>query len=220
MRLRIWLSVCLILFLMLGLSNLNHGFATVTGTFHFRGYFDGSDYIYIRNAGGEVWYEHIKYDYPGLHSPYNSSSPAPTTIDGVDWHPSWNYTSQLSDTYVTNSPQNYPSGEWVAINITKITSQSDPEQSRGPVTIEDFPSNSNNYTAKILVNDDTGSIVFFGAAWYEFELSWEASSLVPEYPYGIIGVLFAPVPITIVILSKYKHRHIRATTTAYFSKVY
>jgi hypothetical protein len=207
MRLTATMVTCLIVCLVLVFSSLNAVHATVTGTFHFRAWFDGSDYVYIQNAGGLVWYEHIKYDYPGEHPqegvPYNATYPAPTTIDGVDWIPVWNKTIGMSDTYVSGSSQNYPSGEWIAFNITKIVNESDTTQSRGPVTIEDYPSSSNNYTAKVLVNDDTGSIIYLGAAWYEFELSWEAPQLVPEYPIGIIAGLFALLPLTLVIfLSK------------------
>jgi hypothetical protein len=111
----------------------------------------------------------------------------------------------MSDTYVSGSPQNYPSGEWTAFNITKITNESDSTQSRGPVTIEDFPSSSNDYTAKVLVNDDTGSIVYLGATWYEFELAWEAPQLVPEYPFGIVTALFALLPVALAILAKRRH---------------
>jgi hypothetical protein len=207
MIMRAKIVTCLILCLFLFLASLNSVHATVTGTFHFRGYFDGSDYVYIQDAGGKVWYEHIAYDYPGEHSPYSSSSPAATTIDGVDWYPTWNKTTKMSGTYVSSSPQNYPSGEWAALNITKITNASDSTQSRGPITIEDFPSSSNNYTAKVLVNDDTGSIVYSGAAWYEFELSWNAPQLVPEYPFGIVEGLFTLLPVALAIfLSKRRRR--------------
>jgi hypothetical protein len=199
-RLNATVMVCLALFLVSCLSSLGRVNATIAGTFHFRGYFDGSDYLYIQDAGGKVWYEHIEYDYPGEHTPYNSSFPAPTTLDGVDWYPVWDRDTRMSDTYVTSSPQNYPSGNWTALSITKITNASDSDQSRGPVTIEDYPSSSNDYTAKVLVNDDTGNIVYFGAAWYEFELSWEAPNLVPEYPFGIISVFFVLLPVTIGVL--------------------
>jgi len=197
---------CLALCLAASLASLNVVNATVTGTFRLRAFFDGADYVHIQNAGGIVWYEHIRYDYPGEHSPYSSSSPAPTTIDGVDWYPLWNYTAAMSDTYVTSSPQNYPSGEWTALSITKIINESDTDQSRGPVTVEEYPSSSNNFTAKILVNDDTGNIVYFGAAWYEFELSWEAPALIPEYPFVILVGLFALLPLTLVILSRSRRR--------------
>ncbi len=200
MKMRATIVTCLILCLVLGSASLNAVHATVAGTFHFRAWIDGSDYLYIQNAGGKIWYEHIKYDYPGEHHqtgvPYNATYPAPTTIDGVNWYPVWNRTTKMSDTYVSTSPQNYPSGEWTALSVTKITNVSDSTQSRGPVTIEDFPSSSNDYTAKVLVNDDTGSIVYFGAAWYEFELSWEAPNLVPEYPFVIIVGLFAFLLVT------------------------
>ena len=206
MRMRATIVTCLVLCLGLGLASLNAVHATVAGTFRFRAWIDGSEYLYIQNAGGLVWYEHIKYDYPGEHSPYNATSPAPTILDGVNWYPVWNKTTGMSDTYVSTSPDHYPSGEWTAFNITKITNQTDLTQSRGNVTIEAFPSSNNDYTAKVLVNDDTGNIVFFGAAWYEFELSWEAPQLVPEYPFGIVAGLFAFLPMTLAIfLSKRRH---------------
>jgi hypothetical protein len=199
MRTKAMVIACLVMCLFSGFGSMNRANAMVAGTFHFRAYFDGSDYVYIQDAGGEVWYEHIKYDYPGEHSPYSSASPAATTIDGVDWYPTWDRVTKLSDTYVSSLPRNYPSGEWTALSITKITNASDSTQSRGPVTIEEFPSSSNSYTAKVLVNDDTGGIVYGGAAWYEFELSWEAPNLIPEYPFGIIAGLFALLPVTLAI---------------------
>lgn len=204
-RLKATVMVCLALFMVSCSGSLSRVNATVTGTFRFKGYFDGSDYVYIQDAGGEVWYEHIEFDYPGEHSPYNSSFPSPTTLDGVDWYPVWDRDTQMSDAYVTSSPQNYPSGNWTVLSIIKITNASDSDQSRGPVTIEDYPSSSNDYTAKVLVNDDTGNIVFFGAAWYEFELSWEAPNLVPEYPFGIIAGFLVLLPVTIGVLI-YRHR--------------
>lgn len=175
----------LVLCLVLNIAELNTAFAVVNGTFRFRAFIDGADYVYIQDAGRKVWYEHIKYDYPGLHSPYNASYPAPTIVNNVNWYPVWNTSvsqPQLpySFPYESSSPQNYPSGQWTALALTKITNASDTTQSRGPVTLEEYPSSSNSYTAKILVNDDTGSIVYGGAAWYEFELTWEAPALVPE----------------------------------------
>ena len=206
MRLNVVIVTCLALSLISGLGSLVRVNATVTGTLHFRAYIDGSDYVYIQDAGGKVWYEHIKYDYPGEHSPYSPSFPAATTIDGVDWNPVWDRGTQMSDIYVSSSPGNYPSGEWTALSITKVTNASDPEQSRGPVTIEDSPSSSNGYTAKVLVNDDTGNIIYFGAAWYEFELSWEAPNLVPDYASGIIVELFALLPVTLAIFFSRRRR--------------
>lgn len=181
------LVTCLILCLVLGLS-VNPVSAMVTGTFHFQAYIDGSDYVYIQNAGGKVWYEHIQYTYPGEHAPYSIAAPAATTIDGVNWYPVWNRTTKMSNIYTSSSPQNYPSGEWTALSITKITNVSDTTQSRGPVTIIDFPSSNNSYTAKVLINDDTGSLVFSGSTWYVFELSWVAPQLIPEFSTTIAGI--------------------------------
>lgn len=183
------------LFLLIGgLSCICTANAKVTGTFRFRAWIDGSDYVYIQNAGGKVWYEHLQYDYPGEHSqtgvPYNATFPAPTTIDGVDWTPTWDKTAQKSNTY-TSSSHNYPSGEWTALAINKITNASDALQSRGPITIVDHPSSSNGYTAKVLLNDDTGSIVYRGAAWYEFEISWEAPDPSPGIPFVTIAAVAA-----------------------------
>jgi hypothetical protein len=184
-------------------SMANTANAVVTGNFHFRAFIDGADYVYVQNAGGKVWYEHLDYEYPGQHSPYSQSSPAPTTIDGVKWYPVWNTTAKKSNTYVTNSPLNYPDGQWTAVNITKITNTTDTTQSRGPITIIASPSSSNSYTAKILLNDDTGSIIYGGATWYEFQISWQAPVLAPEFSSTIIAAMtVATVSIAVVYARK------------------
>jgi len=94
--------VGLILCLVLGLGFVYTVGAKETGTFHLRAWIDGSDYVYLQNAGGKVWYEHILYDYPGEHSQtgalYSATSPAPTTIDGVNWVPVWNKETEIGIT--------------------------------------------------------------------------------------------------------------------------
>ena len=170
------------------------------GTFHFRAWIDGSDYVYLQNAGGKVWYEHLLYIYPGEQSPYSESSPAPTTVNGVDWIPIWDKNAQKSNTYQSSSLENYPSGEWSALEVTKVTNSSDETQSRGPISILDYPSSANGYTAKILLNDDTGSIVYRGAAWYEFELSWETPDQSSEFPYtAVVAVVAAAVAVAALL---------------------
>ena len=218
MRNKALTATCLILCFVLSLGSALSVNAAKSGTFHFRAWIDGSDYVYIQNAGGKVWYEHIEYDYPGEHSQtgvtYSAESPAPTTLDGVNWTPTWDKTAKKSNTYTTSSPQNYPSGEWTAVSINKVTSTSDATQSRGPVTIEEYPSSTNSYTAKILINDDTGAIVYLGAAWYEFELSWEApDGQVAGSPIdwtflaiGLVVVAMVIAAILFVLLRKKKER--------------
>ena len=95
---------CFVLCLLLSLGSVRTVNALVTGSFHFRAYIDGSDYVYIQDAGGKVWYEHLDYEYPGEHSPYSSGSPAPTTVDGVNWYPVWNITTGISNIYTSSSP--------------------------------------------------------------------------------------------------------------------
>ena len=151
--------------------------AKVTGTLRFRAFIDGSDYVCIQNAGGMVWYEHSNYNYPGETPPYTVSSPAATVVNGVNWYPIWDKTAKKSNIYNVNSPHDYPDGVWTALAVTEVANASDTAQNRGPVTITQYPSRSNNYTAKVFLNDNTGSILYPGAAWYEFELSWEAPSV-------------------------------------------
>ena len=191
------------------LVTVNSANAVVTGTLRFRAFIDGSDYVYVQNAGGKVWYEHLEYEYPGLHSPYSASSPAPTTIDGVSWYPVWNTTTEKSNVYVTNSPLNYPDGEWADLSLAKITNATDTTQSRGPVTMEESPSASNNYTAKILLNDDTGNIIFSGATWYEFQVSWQAPVLAPEFSSTMMATLTL---ITVSIAIAYTRKRIMRPT--------
>ena len=209
MRLKATVATFLILCLVSTFGCMTSADAALSGTFHFRAYIDGSDYVCIQNAGGKVWYEHLQYDYPGEHEPYTAASPATTTVDGVDWTPTWDKTAQKSNTYTSSSPQNYPTGAWTALSVNKITSTSDTAQSRGPVTIEQFPSNSNSYTAKVLLNDDTGAITYRGGAWYEFELSWEASSSDSGFPVELIAVaiiIILAVAVFLVFLMRRRSR--------------
>ena len=198
---------CLIICLISAIGTMFATNAALSGTFHFRAYIDGSDYVCIQNAGGKVWYEHLQYDYPGEHEPYSAASPAATTLDGVDWTPTWDKTAMKSNTYTSSSPQNYPSGAWTALSINKVTNASDSAQSRGPVTIEQLPSSSNSYTAKVLLNDDTGAIVYRGGAWYEFELSWEAADSGSGFPFELVVVavvVIAAVAVLLVFIFKRK----------------
>lgn len=92
----------------------------------------------------------------------------PTYVDGNAWYPtwagittSWIDVPSTSDKYINPTP--HPTGEW---NITSVTNVN----ARENFQVVEYPSASNDYTAKILIDDIKTS----GADWYSFTLTWEA----------------------------------------------
>lgn len=132
---------------------------------HFRAWIDGSDYLYIQ--GGKVWYVHRNFQYPGLwKGPHGEvhDPPIPTYINSDPWNPEWpdnygydDHGQRSLNTYTNLDPsQSYSD---IQISLTKIAG-------RGPISIIQYPSSSNNYTTIILLDDDPG----WGPDWYEFKL--------------------------------------------------
>jgi hypothetical protein len=161
----------LVIVLALTISTVGMANAAYSGAVNFRAYVDGSDYVYIQGGGATVWYEHRNFALPGKWNGANE----PTYIDGDSWYPDWS-TDPLSDKY--DSPLPHPTAEW---SITSLVVN----DGRGAVTIEEYPSSSNDYTAKILVDDD----LLGGPDWHEFTLNWETQSpfVLPEY--GLMGAV-------------------------------
>ncbi len=153
-------AVALVTLFAISISTLGMASATYTGTFTFKAWIDGSDYVYVQYGGATVWYEHLRYVLPGMQGGNYSSY-----VDGAAWYPSWS-NNPFSDNYT--SPEPHPTGEW---NITSITTV----QARYQITIAEYPSVSNNYTAKIYLNDDP----LGGADWYEFTMNWESAGEAP-----------------------------------------
>jgi hypothetical protein len=164
-------AIAIIALFAISFSTFDLAHANYAGTFTFKAWIDGSDYIYLQNAGAIIWYEHLAYDLPGLHE-----GTYPTTVNNVAWYPSW-ANNPLSDKHNVNGPR--VNGEW---NITSITII----QARSEISIIEYPSSSNNYTAKIHLNDYGPG----GADWYEFSLNWESVNA-PSYDY-VTGTTWVP----------------------------
>ena len=149
--------VVLLFVVLFGFSVLSFSVANAagTGSFGFRAWIDGSDYLYVQSGGAVVWFEHLRYILPGL-----GNGNYPTYVDGAEWYPSW--VGSVSSKFVSSG--SFPVGEW---NITDFTVVS----ARNLVSVVEYPSVENNFTAKIYLNDDPAG----GAAWYEFSLSWVTS---------------------------------------------
>lgn len=188
-----------------------------TGTFTFKAWIDGYDYLYIREAGTTVWYYHVRSDppgfaYNGLGAQYNIDhhDNKPTYIDGTAWQPTWaNITTtwvdvqSLSDTYVNSA--SLPTGAW---NITSLTNV----VARDNLSVLEYPSASNGYTAKILLDDWTflaNGTNPMGADWYSFTLNWISTSplsggdltktaWVPPAPNGAATVILASVALSLL----------------------
>lgn len=157
---------------------------TYTGTFSFKAWIDGLDYVYVQRGGATVWYEHMKSNLPGYElnnageqANIQNHGNVPTYIDGNIWYPTWaNITTSWIDIHSFSSkyvsPKPHPTGEW---NMTRFTVL----QTRGNLTIIDYPSAGNDYTAKILLDDYTflpNGTNPTGATWYEFNMDWQSNS--------------------------------------------
>jgi hypothetical protein len=141
----------------------------------FRAFIDGTDDVYIQNAGGTIWYHHLWYQLPGY---WNQPTPLPTYVDNVAWYPTWPWPGTTSDKYT--NPVLHPTGEWTLTGMTA-------NEGRSIVSVVQSPEASNEYTAIIELNDNNEG----GAAWYQFTITWEAPSLfvAPEYWMGAFSGL-------------------------------
>ena len=171
MKSRTKIALTMAIILLLSLTTLATVKATAVvddgyyhGSTHFRGFIDGSDYLYIQYGGAVVWYNHRSYNLPGMWDGHHDA----TYIDGVAWMPNW-ITNYLSDKYYSPTP--HPTSDWTITSLNV-------NEGRGAVTVEQQPSSSNVYTAIILLNDDN----FGGAVWYDFTLNWQSD--IPTAPGG------------------------------------
>ena len=103
--------VVLLFVVLFGFSVLSFSVANAagTGSFGFRAWIDGSDYLYVQSGGAVVWFEHLRYILPGL-----GNGNYPTYVDGAEWYPSW--VGSVSSKFVSSG--SFPVGEW---NITDFT---------------------------------------------------------------------------------------------------
>jgi hypothetical protein len=120
---------------------------------------DGVSYLLLQ--GQHIWFDHTKglNTPPGLHE-----GSFPTYFDDkIEWFPVWN--GRITDRFqlALILPDSEPAPE---IGIRHL-------DGRGYAEIVEQPSKSNDYTAKIQINDLTkdGGILW-GSEWIEFELKW------------------------------------------------
>jgi hypothetical protein len=110
-----------------------------------RAFIDGSDVVKV--SGNRLWLEHDTASLPGKA----------IYVNGQAWTPQWN--GKISTEFTglksvkTRDPQK--------IQLTK-------RAGRGTVSIEQFPSSTNNETLAVRIDDDD----FGGADWYEIVISW------------------------------------------------
>lgn len=123
------------------------------GSVQIKAFIDGSDTIKIR--GGELWYEHHKYDLPGK---WQGRFDEPTFINDTEWKPEWN--GLMSNRFQGLSPA-LPKKTIDEIALTKI-------QGRGNVDITAKPDKENDYTLSVYLDDNQ----YNGAQWYEIKVEW------------------------------------------------
>lgn len=134
--------------------------------FHFRAWIDGSDWVYIQ--GNEVWYVHRDWQFSGIHPPCITGEDVdpcpqarPTFINGDPWYPEWPDDWGYDDNG-QRSLNTYTNLDPILNNVASLSVI----EARGSATIVQYPSNENDYTTIVLLDDDSWG----GASMYEFEL--------------------------------------------------
>ncbi len=122
-----------------------------------RALIDGSDLVKVR--GDKVWYEHISHSLPGAWvGDTDHTGNEPTVVNGVEWIPQWD--GRISDAYTAEGGF-LPAERDVHVAVRVISV-------RGRVVKVEHPSEDNDYTFTMMLDDDQQS----GAAWYEVQLDW------------------------------------------------
>ena len=118
-----FLVITLIVLFVFSISALGFTRATSSGSFTFKAWIDGTDYLYVQGGGGTVWYYHVWSNFPGWEINNQGEQYAkenhvglPTYVDGNSWYPTWdNFTGSswidvqsLSDKYTNPAP--HPTG--------------------------------------------------------------------------------------------------------------
>jgi hypothetical protein len=111
-----------------------------------RAFIDGSDVIKV--SYNKLWFEHDTAALPGKT----------IYVNGTPWTPGW--TNKVSTEFAGLNPKFIPHDPQ-KIQITK-------RAGRGIVSFEQFPSEANNETLAVRINDDD----FGGADWYDIVISW------------------------------------------------
>ncbi len=131
---------------------------TSSSRIQIRSFVDGCDVIKVK--GDTVWYQHISYALPGTWGGFSE----PTFVNGDAWQPNW--TGADSDKYVIEDKDRaLPAGRAFDKDTLKITS----DPGLGRIFISEYPSEENDYTLVITVDDRTVE----GASWYAFGIDWD-----------------------------------------------
>jgi hypothetical protein len=126
---------------------------TVAAKVQFKAYIDGDDTVMIKS--NQLWYVHGTYQLPGK---WNGND-EPTYINGEAWRPKWK--AGNSDMYtVTNAP--LPSAGEPKVYVV------DKKYHWDRVWVDEQPSDKNDYTASIRIDDEAAD----GPRWYYFTIEW------------------------------------------------
>ena len=82
----------------------------------------------------------------------------PTVVNGVDWVPQWD--GKASKAYTVTGGL-LPAESALTVTAVAVSA-------RGRVVVLEQPSEKNDYTLSLLLDDDTQN----GANWYEVQLRW------------------------------------------------
>ncbi len=151
-----WVAGCLLFCLLAPLVSLADGEQSAN-TIAIRALIDGSDVVKVR--GNTLWYEHLNYALPGAWvGDYDHSGNEPTVVNGVKWVPQWD--GKTSKAY-TAAGGLLPANSAVTVTAVAVSA-------RGKVVVLEQPSEKNDYTLSVLLDDDRQH----GAEWYEVQLRW------------------------------------------------
>ncbi len=129
---------------------------TSANTLTIRALIDGSDVVKVR--GNTLWYEHRQYAMPGAWvDDSDHSGNEPTFVNGVEWLPQW----------VGKNSRAYTAAGGLLPADRAVTVMAVGFGARGAVAVLEQPSEKNDYTLSVLLDDPPG-----GAEWYEVQLRW------------------------------------------------
>jgi len=156
------------------------GEATDKGSFTFSGCIDGSDFLHLQGSG--LWIVHRNFNLPGWHGSC-PVFPYPFTIGASTWQPIWYTDTSRTVQYDPNCCSGFgPPGTTTSIFtlpqsivVTGFTIV----QARGSVTVVQTASESNNFEAVILFNDDPE----FGPAVYTIDIQFTGTLQAVSYTH-------------------------------------
>jgi hypothetical protein len=123
---------------------------------------EGLSYLRIQN--NQAWWYHVTYAAPGL-----STSPAsPTTINAVDWTPTWPFSSGNGMHCACESAKFDLCKAGVALGASPTFSSLKKISGPGVVVLAQAPIKGSGYRAAVLVHDTP-----YGSNWYEFKITFK-----------------------------------------------